>query len=250
MPPLGTIYFVLAHFAFVLVLEFANNDVAGAQFWQALGVRAGRLAVAQVPLLVLLAGKNNVVGLLTGVTYERLNPLHRWTARILLFCAILHWGYSSYGWQRYRLMKLEWTTDTCPPTGIAAFAVLLWMNLSTLAPFRHWSYEFFVIQHLVTIFGLIVAIMMHLPSTALRSRIYIFVAIGIYLLERLVRTALFASRNARGPQAKLIAMSGGVTKILLSNVRMKKWTPGSFVLLSIPKIGWIESHPASIRVRS
>ena len=97
LPPIGTVVLVLGHFAFVLTLEFANNDVAGAQFWQARGIRAAWLAVAQVPLLILLVGKNNVVGFLTGVSYERLNVLHRWTARIMLFLAILHFGYQSYG---------------------------------------------------------------------------------------------------------------------------------------------------------
>lgn len=81
---MGTITLVLAHFAFVIVLEFANNNVAGAQFWQARGVRAGWLAIAQLPLLIVLVGKYNIIGMLSGVSYERLNVLHRWTARIML----------------------------------------------------------------------------------------------------------------------------------------------------------------------
>lgn len=92
VPPMGTVILIILHFAFVLALEFANNDVAGAQFWQARGVRAGWLAVAQMPLLILLVSKNNIVGLLTGVSFERLNVLHRWTSRIMLFLAILHFG--------------------------------------------------------------------------------------------------------------------------------------------------------------
>ena len=92
---MGTVILIVAHVAFVLALEFSNNNVAGAQFWQARGVRAGWLAVAQMPLLILLVGKSNIVGLLTGVSYERLNVLHRWTSRIMLFMAILHFGYQS-----------------------------------------------------------------------------------------------------------------------------------------------------------
>ena len=170
VPPLGTLLMLLGYIGFVLALEFINNDIPGAQRWQALGVRAGWLAVAQTPLLILLIGKFNLIGLFTGVSYERLNVLHRWSARIYLLLAIFHFGFQSYGWQKYGLMQLEWSTDSCPPTGIAAFALLLWMNLSTLAPFRRWSYEFFVVQHIITFFGFIVALMYHLPSTALWSR--------------------------------------------------------------------------------
>ena len=70
VPPMGTISLVLAHFAFVLALEYINNDVAGAQFWQARGVRAGWLAIAQLPLLIILVGKYNIISILSGVSYE------------------------------------------------------------------------------------------------------------------------------------------------------------------------------------
>ena len=56
--------------------------------------------------------------------------------------------------------------------GIAAFALLLWMNLTTAAPMRWFNYEFFVVQHIITFFGFIIATMMHLPSTALTSRAF------------------------------------------------------------------------------
>lgn len=246
VPPVGTVMLVLAHFAFVLALEFVNNNVEGAQFWQARGVRAGWLAVAQVPLLVLLVGRNNLISMFTGVSYERLNVLHRWTARIMLFLTILHFGYQNYGWTQYGLRSLEWSTDTCPPTGIAAFALLLWMNLSTVAPFRHWSYEFFVVQHIITFFGFIIAVMFHLPTTALWSRIYIFIPIALYLIDRIVRTVLFTWLNARRSRATLTALEGGVTKVRLHNAAIKSWAPGAFVQLSIPKFGWVQTHPATI----
>lgn len=246
VPPVGTIMLLAVYLAFILALEFINDSVPGAQFWQAQGVRAGWLAVAQMPLLILLVGKNNLITLTTGVSYERLNVLHRWSARIMLLLAIFHFGFQSRAWSEYGLLQLEWTTDDCPPTGIAAFAILLWMNLSTLAPFRYWSYEFFVIQHIITFFGFIIAVMYHLPSTALWSRIYIYIPIAFYLLDRLIRTALFAWTNFRVSRATLTALDGGVTKVRLSNAAIKHWSPGAHVLLSIPRFGWVQSHPATI----
>lgn len=246
IPPVGTMLLLLTYLAFVLALEFINESVVGAQYWQARGVRAGWLAVAQVPLLILLVGKNNLITLTTGVSYERLNVLHRWSARIMLLLAIFHFGFQSRAWSQYGLMQLEWTTDDCPPTGIAAFAILLWMNLSTLAPFRYRSYEFFVIQHIITFFGFIIAVMYHLPDTALWSRVYIYIPIALYLLDRILRTALFIWTNVRLSRATLTPLDGGVTKIRLSNAAIKHWSPGAHVLLSIPRFGWVQSHPATI----
>ncbi|SMY23516.1 unnamed protein product [Zymoseptoria tritici ST99CH_1A5] len=246
VPPLGTILLLLSYGAFVLALEFVDNNTPGARHWQALGVRAGWLAVAQMPLLVLLINKNNVIGMLTGASYERLNVLHRWSSRIMLLMAILHFGYQSYGWQKFGLTQLEWTTDDCPTTGIAAFAILLWMNLSTLAPVRYWSYEFFVVQHVLSFFGFVIAVVFHLPSTAYGSRIYIFIPIGIYVLDRAFRSLQYIWTNARASRATIVQMTGGVTKIRLSNKAIKNWRAGSHVLISLPKFGMMQSHPATM----
>lgn len=246
VPPFGIIILLLAYLGFVLALEFINNDTPGAQHQQALDVRAAWLAVAQVPLLILLAGKNNLIGLVTGVSYERLNVIHRWVSRVLLLLATLHLGYQNYGWSLYGLVHMEWSTDSCPPTGIAAYTILLWLNLSTLAPFRNFSYEFFVVQHVITFFGFIIAVMIHLPSTALYSRVYIYIPIALYIVDRLLRTLRFAYNNIYPGRATLTTFEGGVTKIRVPVTHVRKWRPGAHVFLKVPRLGLIQSHPATI----
>ena len=229
-----------------MALEFAHDSVAGAQFWQARSIRAAWLAVAQVPLVVLLAGKINWVGLLTGFSYERLNVLHRWVSRVMLLLVIFHVGFQVHGWSQYPgILRLEWTTDSCVPTGLAAFCILLWMNLSTLLPIRSWMYEVFVIQHLLTFFGFIIAIMIHIPTTALGARIYIYIPVGLYLLDRLLRLARYVWVNISPAQATL-ARGSGVTTVRFRNARLGSWTPGSHVLISIPALAFGQSHPATV----
>jgi ferric-chelate reductase len=245
VPPFSTVMLVLGYIGFIMGLEHINNNVPGAQHYAALGIRAGWLAIAQVPLLILLAGKNNLIGLVAGISYERLNVLHRWVARGALLLATLHVGYQNYGWNQYGLRHLEWTTDTCPPTGVGAYVLLCWLNLSTLAPFRNFCYEFFVFQHLITFFGFVIAIMLHLPSTALYTRVYMWIPIGLYLFDRLVRTLRSMWNNIHPGRATLEVVAGGVTKIRVQ-ARVKRWSPGAHVLLSIPRYGIGQSHPATI----
>ena len=88
--------------------------------------------------------------------------------------------------------------------------------------------------------------MLHLPSTALYSRVYIWIPIGIYLFERCLRTLCYAYNNIRPGRATLIPLPGGVTKIIVSTRQVKSWTPGSFVLLSLPRFGIGQSHPGTI----
>jgi len=211
IPPVGTIALIVGYLAWVILLEFVNNTVEGAQHFTSLGVRAAWLGVAQVPLLILLAGKNNLIGAVAGVSYERLNVLHRWVARVLFFLVTLHMIFVHLAWNAYSLRPLEYATDSCIPTGWAVYAILIWMNLSTIAPIRNFSYEFFIIQHIVTFFGFIIAIMMHLPSTALYSRVYIYIPIALYFLDRLIRSSRYAWNNIRPGRATLTSLEGGAT---------------------------------------
>lgn len=246
IPPVGTVSLLVAYLAWVVLLEFVDNNVEGAQHYTSLGVRAAWLAVAQVPLLILLAGKNNIIGAVSGVSYERLNVVHRWVARVLFFLVTLHVIFLHLSWNAYDLGPLEYATDSCIPTGWAVYAILIWMNISTIAPIRNFSYEFFVVQHILTFFGFIIAVMMHLPSTALYSRVYIYIPIAFYLLDRIIRSARYAWNNVRPGRATLTVLEGGVTKVRIQSKSIKQWRAGSHVFLSVPKFGIGQSHPATI----
>lgn len=246
IPPFGILILLLAYLAFLMALEFDDNNIPGAQHYTSLGLRASWMAVAQMPLLLLLSGKANLIGALVGVSYERLNVLHRWVSRAMLLLITLHFGYQSYGWNQYGLMKLEWATDVCPSTGIAAYALLLWLNISSLAPIRNRFYEIFVVQHILSFVAFVYLVMHHLPPTAYYARTWVYVGIGIYFLDRLIRTIRYTWHNIRPARASLKALDGGVTKIRIQAKQIKSWTPGSHVLLAIPRLGFGQSHPATI----
>lgn len=250
IPPLGNVYIIIAYFSFLLGLQFNNNNVAGAQHYAALSIRAAWLAIAQLPLIVLLAGKRNIVGLVTGISYERLHVYHRWTARGMLLFATLHMGFQNYGWSQFGLRSLEWSTDACPPTGMAAYALLLALNLVTLAPIRHWSYDLVVALHLLLFCGFIVALAYHLigqtsPTTVYYSTTFLYIAIALYLIERLTRTVRYTFNNIRPGRATLEALEGGATRLRIRS-QIKHWSAGAHVLVSIPRYGIFQSHPATI----
>lgn len=55
-------------------------------------------AFAQVPLIVGLASRNNTLSFLTGISYQKLNYLHRASARVCLLHAWVHvYGYLTTG---------------------------------------------------------------------------------------------------------------------------------------------------------
>jgi ferric-chelate reductase len=123
IPPFGTIIILILYISFVLGLAFFSNNIEGAQHYEAIGLRATLLSMAQLPLIVLLAGKNNLIGYVTGVSYERLNVLHRWVARTLFLTSTIHGFSQVYGWSRYGLVTIESQTDACWPRGMKTLSI-------------------------------------------------------------------------------------------------------------------------------
>ena len=55
-----------------------------------IGVRTGVMALACTPAIVVLSGKYNLITLMTGISYERLNLLHRYLGYICLGLGVVH----------------------------------------------------------------------------------------------------------------------------------------------------------------
>ncbi|OKL63183.1 hypothetical protein UA08_01378 [Talaromyces atroroseus] len=246
-PSVGSIYIILAYFGFIVGLTFTNNNIPEAGHWQSLGVRAGWIGAAQVPLLVLLAGKFNIIGFICNSSYERLNIYHRWVARGLLLLSTFHFAFQNHGWDIFHISDLEWTTDTCPIYGISAYAFILWMNLTTFAPIRYFSYRFFVIQHMLTYFGFIIALSFHLDtSPGPQSQNYVYATVAIFLITNIARIVRYIYYNIRPGRASLESLEGDATRIRISSRLIKTWTPGRHVLVAIPGIELYFSIPATI----
>lgn len=248
VPPLGVVYLILAYILFILLLEFLNDHgFTGRTWWTMVGLRAGWLTVAQIPLVVLLVSKHSLIGLLTGVSYERLNVFHRWVARSMLLLATLHFAFLASRWGRVPgLLSSEWATNDTFRSGVTTYVILFWMSFSTVAPLRHFSWEFFVFQHIITYMGFIIAVSIHIPSDANDAHAYVYVAVALYLFERLVYFARFAFTNSGSSKVTLESLEGDVTKMYVTNRRIKTWAPGSHVMIGIPRFGLVQSHPATI----
>ncbi|MCJ1473107.1 hypothetical protein MMC13_001758 [Lambiella insularis] len=243
-PPTGIFLLLILYFGFLVGLELVQDFIPGALYYEAFGYRAGWLSTAQMPLLILLVGKQNLLAFLTGISYERLNIFHRWVARSIWLYGTLHWIFMQYAWSTYGVSSLERSMDPAYPTGLAAWGVLTWINLSSIAPLRNWQYEFFVIQHVLSFMGFIVVLILHLPVQY--AKIYIYIPIGLFLVDRLIRGAFFAYNNRRLGRAIISPLAGDVSKIRVQDSGLENWSAGQHVLLSIPRFGILQSHPATI----
>ena len=77
-------------------------------------------------------------------------------------------------------------------------------------------------------------------------RIFVWLAIGFFVLDRLIRFSRSAYNNSKPAKALLTSLPGDVTRIAVQSPRLRKWQPGQHVFLCIPKLGFSQTHPATI----
>ncbi|KIW09547.1 uncharacterized protein PV09_00420 [Verruconis gallopava] len=259
MPQVGRTFIVVSNVIVLTVLCFVGfpNTLARADL-EDVAYRIGFVCLAQIPLLFLLSGKNNIIGFLTGMSYERLNWLHRWCARTLFLFATVHFGYWLTDWWPYGdYVTIQIRTNNLVYWGLAAWCFLAWIVFSSFAPIRRLSYEFFVLQHLVSFSCFIGFTYQHLkpfPTT----HVYLWISVGLFFFDRLTRAVLMLYTNISyfHPQqrsagdmnkfwagkAEFTALSGNYTKITLKHKPIS-WQPGQHVFVSCHSVLPLQSHP-------
>ncbi|KAI0138806.1 ferric reductase like transmembrane component-domain-containing protein [Pestalotiopsis sp. NC0098] len=219
--------------------------------------RIGILAYALTPLSILLASRESLLSLLTGVPYQSFNFLHRWLGYIIVIQGVVH----TIGWtviechyyQPQPTTAIEWITQTYMIWGIVAMILLLLLFvLSTPWAIRLTGYEFFRKAHYVLAMIYIGACWGHweqLKCFLLPSLLLWFVDRG----ARLFRTALIhyqflpdGSMGFRAAQATLThfpdAENGDIVRMDLAH-NHEAWNIGQHFYLCFSESSIWQSHP-------
>ena len=252
-PPLGRLLLLFSYWAMIIGILTWKSIVHDAYYWERVGFRAAWVSVTQVPLVYLLVSKT--LGLISALSYERLNWLHRWVARTLLITVTLHGAFFLSEWARADFVATELKMMPMVRYGLGAWGVLVWTLISSCAPFRNMAYELFVLQHLASAGIFLWLVYRHVPSYAVYN---VWFAVGIVAFDR---TALFcwsvyrnvvirrrtvpSSSRWLGYRAELQAVKGDITMVTLRDVAFK-WKVGQHIYLRLPKMGILESHPFTI----
>ena len=252
LPPMGSMTILVAYIVLIVVCCLYAFNPEDLLQWEDIGYRSGFIAISQIPLIVLLAGKRNIIGFFTGVGYERLNYLHRWVARSLLFTVLIHMGFWMTEWGKFDYIMVKIKTDSLTQYGIAAGSVLAWLVVSSVAPIRGLCYEIFVVQHIVSYLGFLVIVYLHVPK---ENRIWVWLPLGFWAFDRLVRaiylvynnTSLFHA-NSTGLlacRATFEPLDDSHTRITIANPPVS-WRAGQHVFLACHPVAPLSSHPFTI----
>ncbi|CAN8096971.1 unnamed protein product [Discula destructiva] len=255
-PSTGRVLVLLVYWAVVIYMATAGAIVKDAYFWERIGFRNAWVTVTQVPFLYLLAGKSSVLGMIAGSSYERLNWLHRWVARTMFVTASVHGWHFWTEWVRADIVETELNMMSMVKYGLAAWALLLWANLSGLAPLRHLCYEFFVAQHMLTWIFFLWVVYVHVPAYAQYN---VWFAVAALCFDRFYRTVLLVWQNIKfrpnqsrgkggqriGHQAQIHAVGEDITVVTIRDVHFS-WRAGQHLYLWMPRVGISDHHPYTI----
>ncbi|EPQ59825.1 hypothetical protein GLOTRDRAFT_71520 [Gloeophyllum trabeum ATCC 11539] len=214
--------------------------------------RAGTLAASQFPLIVALGTKNNPISLLTGISYEKMNSLHRMCSRVLF---VLLWLHAGSKFATKTVTPEDWPTAWLRVglMAVVAFCVLI---IISLRPIRARAYEFFFYTHLVLVLIILLGAYFHARNFDFHQ--YVWPSFLIWALDRFIRVArvvyfkvvsyIGARKNPGGMDAKLDLLSPHMVRIRIPRPPAFHWSPGQLAYLIMPGISLfpIEAHPFSI----
>jgi hypothetical protein len=219
--------------------------------------RAGLLFVANLPLLYLLAAKNQPLKLLTNASYEGLNIFHRRLGEWMCLLALLHAGSMVLVWYVTLSTRLSFSRFLALPIiwlGLLAFISYETLYLSSLGSFRRSHYELFLGLHIILQAAALAFLWFHHHN----SQPYVLAALGIFAIDRFVFRLMLKPRTLK---ADLSVLQDGETVMLSSNWQLlatpwwrswgikNGWRPAEHVFLTVPALSHkhlVQAHPFTI----
>lgn len=216
--------------------------------------RCGIIFISNLPLLYLLAAKNQPLQFLTGYSYESLNILHRRVGEVMCLEALLHFlGMFAvwYGLLRHLGFTLvRFIFNRVVLLGLAAFIAYEVIYFTSLGSFRKRWYELFLGLHvLLQVAGLVFLWFHHYTS-----RPYVGISLGIFLVDRIVYRLWLKSSSY---PATLTVLEDDETVLLSTNWEVQSssasrknlkhgWAPNQHIFISIPALSRWQAHPFTI----
>jgi predicted ferric reductase len=278
LPSFGMLAFLLTGVVFVAALTFAAKPYYREHLGYGsppIAIRSGLMAFACVPILIALAGKANIITLLTGISHERLNVVHQWVAWISFILSLFHtipyflqsaWDAPFYGRSITENVKLQFyvygtiggtevsyliawiLTNLLKYSGVPPLAILFAICVLSLPFVRTRFYESFYFTHIlmgVTYLGLL---FWH-AGNLLDSWAYLWATLALWLASSVAR-AFWYTRPLNIRQQWLIGASttiqtlpGGMTLVEVNTPDSFIATPSQHCFLRFPRISPLDNHP-------
>ncbi|RAL64689.1 hypothetical protein DID88_001721 [Monilinia fructigena] len=254
-------FFILSFLALNLFYTFYNISFTVFEA-SVLGDRAALVFGVNLPLLYILGAKNQPLKVLTGVSYESLNIIHRRLGELLMFEALIHAGGMFLMWYTVLEPYSGWSlwdflSNECIYLGLMALVTYKLLYVTSLASFRQRWYELFLGLHVVLQAAALIILYFHHRG----ARIYVGLALLVFLVDRLVYRLCAKSITAEAhvrisPDKSTLLLTFHLPKTpsttiskALGHSISSGWQATDHVFLTIPSLGHthaLQAHPFTI----
>ncbi|EJD05206.1 uncharacterized protein FOMMEDRAFT_145758 [Fomitiporia mediterranea MF3/22] len=225
---LGQVILVVGYYITILLCITLNSELIDNPN------RAGFLAIAQLPPVFLFATKNSPLAILLSSGYEKLNFLHRWCSRGVVLAAAVHGSLWIRNHLQYDLQILGAQKET---SGVATFAMLCILGITSVRPVRSQMYQVFRLIHLLAAPAFFVTLCYH----TIYAPPYIYPPLAFYGFDLFLRLVRFRFKDAT-----LVAPDAHMTIVRIHDCT-SGWSAGQHVRLRVFIANrMFESHPLTI----
>ncbi|KAG2151663.1 ferric reductase NAD binding domain-containing protein [Suillus bovinus] len=250
---MAEVFTTVAYIALLLIYAFINTTSVEDQkldiiYWSN---RIAMLASSQFPIVTALGTKNNLVSLVTGISYDRLNYIHRMMART---CFMLLWVHAAGEVVCFSSFR-ETLSEPWLRAGITAMVAFSILIIVSLRPVRSDIYEVFFYVHFLGVLIFLVGGYYHTKGAY--GSYWIWPSFVIWALDRFIRAArlvvfnhsYFGFKSGSGTMDAMTEMlSEDVVRLCLRRPPHFHWSPGQTAYLIMPSVSTLpfEAHPFTI----
>ncbi|KAG5368262.1 Ferric/cupric reductase transmembrane component 1 [Yarrowia sp. C11] len=205
--------------------------------------RTGVLAFAQLPLLFLFAGRNNIMMGITGWSFDTFNVYHRWIARVMVALAIAH-GVTytvMYGDSLSTEYKLVYFF-----MGVIAVISGSFMCIQGIHFLRSRWYEMFLLIHIALAVLFTVGVWLHADDVGFQE--WVYAAVAVWAFDHLARyLRILSSGVICNGEFTIVDHQHQIVRLEIAYSKLWKVYPGAHVFIYVltPWKFW-ESHPFTI----
>ncbi|RCK62338.1 putative ferric reductase transmembrane component [Candida viswanathii] len=202
--------------------------------------RTGTCSTMMMPLVILFAGRNNILQFVTRWNYSVFITFHRHIARMMFAFVMIHAvcftialgpAYASV----MSMPFMIWGTAATVLAAIMLFQGMLYLR-------RRW-YEVFVLSHVVMAVFYVVGTWRHVVD--LGYMWYVYASVAVWVLDRLIRLVRLLAFGF--PEATVTLMSDETLKITIPRPEDWKPIPGAHVFIHfLTPSTFYQNHPFTI----
>ncbi|KAK7985580.1 ferric-chelate reductase [Apiospora saccharicola] len=207
--------------------------------------RAGWMALACLPFILILSTKANMIATLTGVSHEKLIIFHNWTGWAMFVLSLVHTFPFIVVHLQQGDMAMQWNMSIFYWSGVVALVAQTYLQFMSLSFIRNRFYEFFKATHLLAALIFVLFLFFHCDYT-LTSWHYFIAAGVLYTLSFLYPQIRTYGEFGFGLRATFDMVSDHTMRITVP-VRTT-WQPSQHMFLRFValKAHTLTSHPFTI----